>query len=161
MCLENECFEDLLQECLVHWFFTKAKYQKEESTQRTFLNRIIRHKLADIARLKMTNKRKSFYLSQSLDAMDEDGEFDGKKEKILMIENHMVEEISVEDLPSAMARAMAGLSFRQKQLCRLLSEGMSLVKAGERMNIPRTTLQDEIKRIREAFKKEGLEEYLG
>lgn len=149
-----------MQECLVHWFFTKAKYQEGESTQRTFLNRVIRHKLADIARLKMTNKRKAFYLSQSLDEMDEDGEHDGKKEKILMIENRTVEEIAVEDLPSAMARAMAGLSFRQKQLCRLLSEGMSVVKAGQAMNIPRTTLNDEIKRIRESFKKEGLEEYL-
>lgn len=77
-----------------------------------------------------------------------------------MVENHLVEEISVEDLPEAMARVMANLSFRQKQLCRLLSDGINQVQAGEKMNIPRTTLQAEIKRIREVFRAEGLEEYL-
>jgi len=41
-----------------------------------------------------------------------------------------------------------------------LSEGMSQVKVGEIMKMPRATLQDEVKRIREAFRKEGLEEYL-
>jgi predicted DNA-binding protein (UPF0251 family) len=34
------------------------------------------------------------------------------------------------------------------------------VKAGEKMGIPRTTLQEEIKRIRMAFQKAGLEEFL-
>ena len=137
----------------------KDRYRQDAGSERTFFNRIIRHKLADIARLKMTNKCKSFYLSQSLDAMDVD-ESNGKKERILMVENHLAEEISAEDLPAAMTRAMANLSFRQKQICRLLSEGMSQVEAGGKMNIPRTTLQEEIKRIREVFRDEGLEEYL-
>lgn len=145
---------------MIHWFFIRDQYRQDESSERTFLNRIIRHKLSDIARIKMANKRKSFYLSQSLDAMDEGGESGNKKERILMVENHLVEEISVEDLPEAMARVMANLSFRQKQLCRLLSDGMNQVQAGEKMNIPRTTLQAEIKRIREVFRAEGLEEYL-
>ncbi len=77
-----------------------------------------------------------------------------------MVEEQTISKITAADLPDAMARATAGLSFRQKQLCRYLSEGMSHVKAGEKMGIPRTTLQEEVKRIREAFRKEGLEEYL-
>ncbi len=150
-----------MQECLVHWFFTKDQYRAEEGAgEKTFLNRIIRNKLADIARIKGAYKRKVFYMSESLDAMGDDEESIGKKERALMVEEQVVEKITTADLPDAMSRATVNLSFRQKQICRYLSEGMSQVKVGEKMNIPRTTLQEEIKRIREVFRKEGLEEYL-
>ena len=77
-----------------------------------------------------------------------------------MVEEQTVSKITAADLPDAMLRATSNLSFRQKQICRYLSEGMSQVKVGETMKIPRTTLQEEVKRIREVFCKEGLEEYL-
>jgi RNA polymerase sigma-70 factor (ECF subfamily) len=161
VCLRNESFDDLLQECLIHWFFIKDQYRSEAgASERTFLNRITRNKLADLARFEGRNKRRVFSMSESLDAMDSDEKLIGKKERILMVEEQTISKITAADLPDAMARATAGLSFRQKLLCRYLSEGMSLVKAGEKMNIPRTTLQEEIKRIREVFRKEGLEEYL-
>ena len=150
-----------MQECLVHWFFTKDQYRAEEGAEeKTFLNRIICNKLADIARVKGAYKRKVLYMSESLDAMCDDEDLIGKKERALMVEEQVVEKITTADLPDAMARATANLSFRQKQICQYLSEGMSQVKAGEKMNIPRTTLQEEVKRIREVFRKEGLEEYL-
>ncbi len=159
--LKNESFDDLMQECLIYWFFAKDQYRPEAgASRRTFLNRITRNKLADMARFEGRNKRRVFSISESLDAMDSDEELIGKKERILMVEEQTISKITAADLPDAMARATAGLSFRQKQLCRYLSEGMSLVKAGEKMGIPRTTLQEEVKRIREAFRKEGLEEYL-
>lgn len=160
-CLRHESFDDLLQECLIYWFFVKDQYRPEAgASERTFLNRITRNKLADLARFEGRNKRRVFSMSESLDAMDSDDESIGKKERILMVEEQTISKITAADLPDAMARATADLSFRQKQLCRYLSEGMSLVKAGEKMGIPRTTLQEEVKRIREAFRKEGLEEYL-
>jgi len=150
-----------LQECLVHWFFMKSKYRDGEGAEeRTFLNRVIQNRLADIARIKGAYKRKTFYMSESLDAMNDDEELIGLKEKALMVEEKIVEKVTVADLPDAIAKATAGLSFRQKQICRYLSEGMSQVKVGEIMKMPRATLQDEVKRIREAFRKEGLEEYL-
>lgn len=150
-----------MQECLVHWFFMKSKYRDGEGAEeRTFLNRVIQNRLADIARIKGAYKRKTFYMSESLDAMNDDEELIGLKEKALMVEEKIVEKVTVADLPDAIAKATAGLSFRQKQICRYLSEGMSQVKVGEIMKMPRATLQDEVKRIREAFRKEGLEEYL-
>lgn len=150
-----------MQECLVHWFFMKGQYRDGEGAEeRTFLNRVIQNRLADIARIKGAYKRKTFYMSESLDAMDDDEQSIGLKEKALMVEEKIVEKVTVADLPDAIAKATAGLSFRQKQICRYLSEGMSQVKVGEIMKMPRATLQDEVKRIREAFRKEGLEEYL-
>jgi RNA polymerase sigma-70 factor (ECF subfamily) len=161
VCLKHEGFEDLLQECLLHWLFTKEQYRPEAgTTKRTFLNRVTRNKLTDLIKFEVRNKRKVSYMSESLDAMGDDEESISAKEKILMVEEQVVSQLTAADLPDAMARAMANLSFRQKQLCQHLSEGMSLVKAGEKMNIPRTTLQEEVKRIREVFCKEGLEEYL-
>jgi len=139
----------------------KSKYRHGEGAEeRTFLNRVIQNRLADIARIKGAYKRKTFYMSESLDAMNDDEELIGLKEKALMVEEKIVEKVTVADLPDAIAKATAGLSFRQKQICRYLSEGMSQVKVGEIMKMPRATLQDEVKRIREAFRKEGLEEYL-
>jgi RNA polymerase sigma factor (sigma-70 family) len=161
VCLKHEGFEDLLQECLLHWLFTKEQYRPEAgTTERTFLNRVTRNKITDLIKYEVRNKRKVSYMSESIDAMGDDEESINVKEKILMVEEQVVSKISAADLPDAMSRATADLSFRQKQLCQCLSEGMSLVKAGEKMNIPRTTLQEEVKRIREVFRKEGLEEYL-
>ncbi len=159
--LKREGTEDLLQECLIHWFFIKDQYRPEAgASERTFLNRITRNKIADLIRRREANIRKVSYMSESLDAMGEDEESISAKEKILMVEEQTVQKISAADLPDAVSRATAGLSFRQKQICRYLSEGMSQVKVGEIMKIPRATLQDEIRRIREAFLKEGLEEYI-
>ncbi|MFH1552711.1 MAG: sigma-70 family RNA polymerase sigma factor [Candidatus Omnitrophota bacterium] len=159
--LRKEGFEDLLQECLIHWFFMKDQFRAESgASERTFLNRITRNKIADLIRRRDANKRKVLYVSKSLDEMDGDGESINTKEKILMVEEQIVSKVSAANLPEAMSKVTAGLSFRQKQICRYLSEGMSQVKVGEIMKIPRATLQDEIKRIREVFRKAGLEEFL-
>ncbi|MFH1665900.1 MAG: sigma-70 family RNA polymerase sigma factor [Candidatus Omnitrophota bacterium] len=160
VCLRNESFEDLMQECLVHWFFIKDQYQPESgASERTFLNRVTRNKIADIVKFGRRNKRKVFYLSESLDAM-EDEQSISAKEKALMNEEQVISKITEEDLPEVMAKATTNLSFRQKQICRYLSEGMNQVQVGKKMNMPRTTLQAEMKRIREAFRKAGLEEFL-
>lgn len=138
----------------------KDKYRSEAGAiERTFLNRVMRHKLSDIARIKKANKRKSFYMSESLD-VDIGEENDETKEALLMVEEQVAEAITAADLLAVISKAMAKLSFKQKQLCQCLMEGMSIAKAGEKMSIPRTTLNEEVKRIREAFLKEGLEEYL-
>ena len=159
--LRKEGIEDLLQECLIHWFFMKEQYRAESgASERTFLNRVTRNKIADLIRRRAANKRRVSYESESLDAMDDDEKMISTKERILMVEEQTTIKITVADLPEAMSKATANLSFRQKQICRYLSEGMSQVKVGDVMNIPRTTLQDEIKRIREVFRKVGLEEYL-
>jgi len=159
--LRIEGTDDLLQECLIHWFFAKDQHRPESgASERTFLNRIMKNKIADLIRRREANMRKVSYVSESLDAMGEDEESISAKEKILMVEEQTISKITAADLPDAMGRATANLTFRQKQLCRFLMEGTSIAKAGEKMGIPRTTLNEEVKRIREVFRKEGLEEYL-
>ena len=52
--LQKEGFEDLLQECLVHWFFVKDGYDlSPESRPQSIMAKIIRNKLTDIIRSKL------------------------------------------------------------------------------------------------------------
>ena len=49
----------------------------------------------------------------------------------------------------------------QQRLCQLLGEeGLSIKEAAERLRIPRSTLYEEIKRIRRIFDQQGLSNYL-
>jgi RNA polymerase sigma-70 factor (ECF subfamily) len=53
------------------------------------------------------------------------------------------------------------LTPRQKELCLLLGEeGLTVNEASGRLKVPRTSLYDEIKRIRAIFRSEHLDEYL-
>lgn len=146
---------------MIHWFFMKDQYRAESgASERTFLNRITRNKIVDLIRRRDANKRKVLYVSESIDEMDGDGKSINTKEKILMVEEQIVSEVSAANLPEAMTKATVGFSFRQKQICHHLAEGMSQVKVGEVMKISRGVLRTEIKHIREAFRKAGLEEFL-
>lgn len=65
------------------------------------------------------------------------------------------------ELSKAVAKVVEGLPKRQKEICNLIGEeGLNIRQVGRRMNIPNTTLQHEIKRIRNIFRDEGLQEYL-
>lgn len=61
------------------------------------------------------------------------------------------------DLGTVMRR----LTPSQQEICRLLgAEGLSVNEAAERLGMPRSSLQDEIKRIRRFFGAYGLRDYL-
>jgi DNA-directed RNA polymerase specialized sigma24 family protein len=67
-CLFIEDFEDLLQECLTHWYFARDEYDhKLGASQTTFMGRIIRNKLTDLIREREADKRKMAHLTISLD----------------------------------------------------------------------------------------------
>jgi RNA polymerase sigma-70 factor (ECF subfamily) len=58
-------------------------------------------------------------------------------------------------------RAMALLTPAQRRLCLILGpEGLSIKEAAEQLRIPRGTLYEEIKRIRNVFAVYGLGDYL-
>lgn len=123
------------------------------------MERVIRRWLLNIVRDKERAKRKAFYISLSLDELleHEDGGF---IEEFVATENEVINLLTKKDLSRAVTEAIDKLSFRQKELCNLLKEDSSLDRAAKRMNVARSTLQDEVKRIQEIFRKEGLEEYL-
>ncbi len=80
---------------------------------------------------------------------------------VLMMFENGFQRIYEKELPEVLLRAMGKLSRRQKELCRLLGEGdWNLQEVVRQMNMPRSTLRDEIKRIKEVFRNEGLEDFL-
>ena len=59
--LRREGFEDLMQECLTHWFFVKKEYDtNREASESTFMSRIVRHKLINVVDRVYADKRKAF-----------------------------------------------------------------------------------------------------
>ena len=65
------------------------------------------------------------------------------------------------DINLILLKVLEKLSHRQQELCRLLQEeGLNMTQVSEKLNIPRGTLFDEILRIREIFRNEGLKDYL-
>ena len=78
-----------------------------------------------------------------------------------MVNDPEFEKPSYEDLCKILARAIDKLSHRQRKLCRLIKDkGLNIKQVSEQLKIPRGTLFDEILRIREVFKEEGLRDYL-
>ncbi|HPM42527.1 MAG TPA: sigma-70 family RNA polymerase sigma factor [Candidatus Omnitrophota bacterium] len=159
--LKREGYEDLLQDCLTHWLFARDKYKPGYGASvKTFMERIIKRRLINIAKEKERLKRRAFYTSVSLEELLDGGD-SGFIEKFLKADDEGFNLLMKSDLPIALSKAVDKLSFRQKELCRLLGEeGMNINEASKHMNIPRSTLQEEVKRIREVFRKDGLENYL-
>ena len=126
---------------------------------------VIRNKLTDLIREQAADKRVLEQAVLSLDA-PLDGSEDGST---------LAEALADEESPSQEAayavehhharididRAMKLLSPAQRKVCQLLGEeGLSIKEAAERLRIPRSAVYQEIKRIREVFTADGLDDYL-
>ncbi len=159
--MAQEGFEDLLQESLTHWFFVKDQFDPaREVTLKTFMKRVVKNKLLNILEKKSAKKRQTNLKSVSLNALLEEGETE-TMEKFIGVEGNARRTVTNSELSSALQKAFYKMSSRQKDLCRLLGEeGLTVSEASRRMSVPRSTLQEEIKRIREVFRKDGLENYL-
>ena len=60
-----------------------------------------------------------------------------------------------------LSKAFRKLTSQQERLCRLIGEGgLTVTELSECLKTPRSTIYDEIERIRTIFEKEGLKEYL-
>ncbi|MFH1374778.1 MAG: sigma-70 family RNA polymerase sigma factor [bacterium] len=164
-CLGREDFDDLLQECLIHWYQAKGEYDRSRGASlQTFMGRVIRNKLMDIVRECEADKRKVASLTVSLDDPVRDGE-DGKTwlEQL----DHGPTETAAPDptnkvlLKADLSKAFRKLTPQQERLCRLIGDsGLTVTEASECLKTPRSTIYDEIERIRTIFEKEGLKEYL-
>lgn len=154
--LNKEGVEDLLQECLTHWFFNRNQYTgKNEASQKTFMAKVVRNKLIQIIRENSANKRKSIHISVSLN------ETVGDEDSPTLMDVIPDEQEPKSDLKADLTKVLQKLTPQQKQLCQLIGEeGLSVKEAGIRLNRHRSTLYDDIRRIKEIFNEEGLSDYL-
>lgn len=163
---EREEFDDLLQECLMHWIEVRRKLRPDsEGPPIAYMAKVVRNKLTDLFRERDAAKRAGDYDALSLDAPT--GESDEAPTIADLLDAARGHELaggrSVDrnDARIDIAKALLRLTPRQRRLCRLLGEeGMSIKEAAEHLGMPRGTLYEEIKRIRQIFADQGLGGYL-
>jgi RNA polymerase sigma factor (sigma-70 family) len=148
-------FDDLLQECLIHWYLNRAKFQKDRgATIETFMAKVLGTRLQMILREQLTDKRKTFYMTESLEKPM--GEDETPLLDTIPDDAHRTDLSLHLDIELVLMR----LTPLQRDICNLLGQEYAVKKIAEMLGKPRTTVRDEIKRIREIFSRKGLEEYL-
>ena len=158
--LERVDEEDLLQECLAQWVFARDRYDPNGSASKsTYMARVVRNKLIDIAREQSSDKRKAAYKStsihQSLNDEDEDSS------SLLDIHAFCPDFSTQAELSISIEQAFSQLTDTQKALCRYLRDGYSnMTELGKILGISRASVYREVGRIRYVFKKEGLKDFL-
>lgn len=161
--LEHDEFDDLMQECLVHWLSVRGDVDPSRATtRRAFMAKVLRNKLMDLVRERESDKRRASYDSISLD--EPLGEQEGSSSLLALIDdtqNEQQDRALGQDARMDLEKALERLTPRQRRLCQLLGEeGLNVQEASRKLGIPRPTLYDELKRIRKVFAELGLEDYL-
>ena len=161
--LEREEFDDLLQECLVHWIEVRGRLgPSSDGPPIAYMTRVVRNKLLDMLREQGATKRGGDVETLSLDAaLGDDDDAPTFTDLIDAASIGMAgEDTKDRDVRIDIARAMQTLTPRQRRLCAMLGEeGLSIKEAAARLRIPRGTLYEEIRRIRKVFADHGLGDY--
>jgi RNA polymerase sigma-70 factor (ECF subfamily) len=159
--LRRDGFDDLYQESLIHWCAKRRLFDlTDEELCGPVMRRVIENKIMDIIESKHRQKRKIIYQTISLNdpAFERDEEENVKQ---FIADEESFRESFKCDIQDVMRRAKEKLSRRQRELCRLFEiDGLNWKEVSERLNIPRATLYEEVLRIREIFREEGLKDYL-
>ena len=163
--LERYEFEDLVQDCLLHWITVRRSLDRDPANPPLgYMATVLRNWLADLVRKRGTDKRSGDLDTPSLDASI-DGSDDGMTLAELLDVSQSRDSAGDGETHHHMRldllRTCAHLTPAQQRLCLMLGEeGMSVKAAAEHLRIPRGTLYEEINRIRKLFADHGLEIYL-
>ncbi len=162
-CLKYEDFDDLLQECLSHWYRVREKFDPAKKTSiKTYMAKVIKTQLLYKVRPLSAKKRKTDQVSISLDEPVSDEE--GAKtlaEEIPDTRPGAVDEALKNELKQRLKKVLEKLSPEQREICRLMGEeGLSIPEASKVLNKHRSFIDRQIIRMRRLFKNEGLREYL-
>ena len=163
--LERYEFEDLVQDCLLHWITVRRSLDRDPANPPLgYMATVLRNWLADLVRKRGTDKRSGDLDTPSLDASI-DGSDDGMTLAELLDASQSRDSAGDGETHHHMhldlLRACAHLTPAQQRLCLMLGEeGLSVKAAAEQLGIPRGTLYEEINRIRKLFADHGMEIYL-
>lgn len=157
-CLRKHDFDFLLSGCLAHWHGRRRTYRKGKGASRTtYMSKVVKHHLMDIIKKELADKRKTDCLSLSLDQL-----FNPHDPEITLLDKIACDLIDDRDnaLSIDLQGAFEKLTPLQRELCLLLSESVSKRDIASRLGRSRDTIYEEIKRIKEIFRKDNLQEYL-
>lgn len=159
--LRRDGFDDLFQEILIHWASKRNLFNpSDEESCGPVMRRVIENKIRDIVDSMHRKKRKAIYHTISLNDPAFERDEEDKVKQFLADEDTFRESFKC-DIADVLRRANEKLSRRQRELCRLIQvDGLNLKQASEKLQIPRTTVYEEVFRIRDVFREEGLKDYL-
>ena len=159
-CLGHEGFDDLLQECLIHWLDVRDKHDPSRGSKKTFMAEAVGHALGMLGRKARRDKRRAIYESVSLDQpLNDDEDAPALKDKIPDTSN-IPSPVEIE-LKIGISKAYKKLTPHQKKLCKLLGEeGLNINEACKHFNKHRSNVYRDVIRIRQIFEEEGLKDYL-
>ncbi len=155
----NVEFADLLQECLHHWWSRRDRYdERRGASRKTFLRIVVGAKLLDLARGWKAENRGAGLRPLSLDTPISPDDLEGPTlAEMLPAQEDMGSDVAaVADWNKLIAR----LSDRQRRIIAGVSTGMTKTDLSRQFRISRDTLYEELKRIRQVFRDEGLAPHL-
>lgn len=158
--LQREFIDDLTDECLKHWLSKRGKYDLQKIEKpKSFLAEVVSNKLLDLLRHRTAKKRGDYFIAESLDQFLED-----KPDSHILAHIAQVDqptEMDQLDLKSALDQVFQRLSSQQKKVFTALrDEQLTITEISVRLKVHRSTIHNEINRIKEIFENEGLRKYL-
>lgn len=160
-CLQREGFDDLLQECLIHWLEVRDRYDPDRgASKKTYMAEVVGNVLGHLAEKSRTDKRKAIYESISLDEpLNDDEDSPTLKDKIANSDD--VPPQTNSELKIELTKAYQRLTPQQQKLCKLLGEeGLNINEACKHFGKHRSNVYRDVLRIRQIFEEEGLKDYL-
>ena len=149
---------DLVQECLLHWWCQRPRYKAGRgASMETFLRRVVTAKLLDLDRGVKAKKRGGGRAAVSLDQPLSEEPDSQTLADVLPDQADTVREAT--DRVS-LEMALSRLSPQQRQIIAGLEAGYPKSRISQSLGIPRPTLYDDLNRIRQIFKDEGLNQIL-
>ena len=159
--------EDLEQEMTLDLLMRLPKFDVNKATQKTFVARLVERKISKLIRHRRQEMRDYRRRARSLNEpiKDEDGGIVERGDTIAEEEiNRRLgrrSRTAQEDLELALdtAETLSRLPEHLRRLCELLKTG-TIAEAARQLGIPRTTLNDHVRKLREMFEHAGLRDYL-
>jgi RNA polymerase sigma-70 factor, ECF subfamily len=157
--------DDVIQEVWLDLIQRLPGFDPRRSQQRTFISRLVDHGLSDILRHRRAKRRDSRHC-QSLNVPVGDGQENDRTDLLANDAHHgrtgrihhpdEDQAYLVEDVAQVMAKMPESLQV----LCRRLMEGQSQSAIARQLGVPRTTLQESVRKILRRFEDAGLRDYL-
>ncbi len=149
---EDEDF--LLNGCLYHWHRRRRTHREEgEASLRTYMGKVLKNYLISYLRMVLAEKRRT-----NLDPDSLDRPLDPEDQELTLMDKVSAERPQLDPrLRLDVKASLDRLSPRQREICLLLMAKDTKTDIAAEIGVSRDTIHQELNRIRELFRRDGLE----
>lgn len=159
-CLRRDFEDDLVDECLKHWYFLRDTVKpEEEEKRRAYMVAIVKNKLSDIVREHTSKKCNEFFQAVSLNQF-----LENNSDSPFLThpsQQNPADEADLSELKSKLVQVLKKLNPQQQKVYLALCDGqLTITEMSVCLKLHRNTIRNEINRIRVIFESEGFREFL-